>query len=146
MLFSLWGLSPGLPGAPSFLDCFMFHDLTVFLQCQFPLWLKRMIPRYICSEYGPEIAVKMPKCFCRFKTGSFFSFFLFSFSFFYLFFLSFLLFGHRPQGGRSPLISLHMDVHSVCMYICTSIQRRTAGFEPRGYQLYFKTTPVLRRR
>ena len=121
MLFSLWGLSPGLPGAPSFLDCFMFHDLTVFLQCQFPLWLKRMIPRYICSEYGPEIAVKMPKRFCRFKTGSFF-FFLPFFFFFFLPFFSFLspfwasaARGPKPSHlityGRSFRMYVHMYIH-----------------------------------
>jgi hypothetical protein len=36
--------------------------------------------------------------------------------------MSILVFGHRPQGGRSPLISSHMDIHaSICMYVHTYV-------------------------
>jgi hypothetical protein len=36
-------------------------------------------------------------------------------------------FGNRPQRGRCPLISSHMDVHSVQIYICPDVQTSRQG-------------------
>jgi hypothetical protein len=35
---------------------------------------------------------------------------------------SWFVFGHWSRRGRSPLISSHMDVHSVCPSICPSVR------------------------
>ena len=110
--FVIWGLLAvlsfrtllgpflGFPGALSMTTVFQVSWLNSFPVVSVSFMMKKRILGYICSEYGPEIAVYEP--FCNFKTGYFFFFFFSSF-----FFLSFLYLSLPPSpmlpNGRASI-------------------------------------------